>query len=187
MQGISLVNGMRLSFTILFLAVIASCKTPNPASTTKTEKADMKYQDFTSDQGWFTLKLPPNWAQTEEVDGTYVFEDTTDWTGTFRIKPFKYKNKQGNSVSTDDFLDEEYAKNTPLSPKRHSINFFDTVSYKQRVEQDSENFTIYNWLMGKSGIVLICTFTIDAANENTEEGKKELDKAEKIIYSIKTQ
>ena len=148
-------------------------------------KKDMEYQDFTSEQGWFTMKIPPNWSEYDDEEGTYAFFDTSHWTGNFRVTPLKIDGPD-NSDSLKNYIDDDYNKNKDLNPVRSKVNDFNCVSYSKRIDQDGDKQTLYYWVLGKPGFIFICTYTVDTKNEDTADNKAELSKVEKIINSLKT-
>lgn len=123
------------------------------------------------------MKIPADWAQYDDEEGTFAFFDTTHWTGNLRVTPII----ADNSDSLKRYIDHEYNN----SPNRIKVDDFKCVSYVKRIDRGGDKQTLYFWVFGKSEFIFVCSFTIDTKNEDTSVNKKEIDKVEKIIKSIK--
>lgn len=163
---------MKRGLIVFIMVLLISCE------------RNMEYKDFTSEQGWFTMKIPPNWAEYEDEEGTYAFFDTTNWTGNFRVTPLRME-KPNSQDPAKKYIDEEYSENKNLNPIKSTINDFSYVSYTKRPEQNDDNNIIYYWVLGKKDVLFTCSFTINAEKENTADNKVELEKVEKILHSFK--
>ena len=144
----------------------------------------MSHKKFTSRSGWFKLTLPPDWEEYEiDEEDTYAFFNAKDWTGNFRITPFRWANlADPNQDKAAEFILEQLNENEGAT--RIKLGSFDCALYKENVLQDGDELVIYYWIAGKMENLFICSFTINKNQEQTQQNKVEVKTVEDIIKSI---
>lgn len=144
----------------------------------------MEFKKFTSPNSWFVLTIPEEWeASKDEDEGTYGFYNAKEWTGNFRITPFRWTDAIDlNEDKAAQFIADEIKENSDA--KKLMIREFDCAFYKEEIKQDDEDFVIYYWALGRKVNLFLCSFTIKKTNEETEQNKLELELVGEIIKSI---
>ena len=147
----------------------------------------MKYKQFTSDEGWFTITItiPYHWERFEDEEGTYLFNDTEQWKGNFRITPIKLESEDNSRINNfaSNYLAKELNKDKEY--KKVRIGEYDCVYYQKNIVQDGEELIIQYWKTGKKNSIFICSFTIDKAKRLQPEILSEIKIVKQVIASIK--
>ena len=139
----------------------------------------MNYWNFTSDNNWFSLKLPANWAEYDDAENVFAFFNTEKWSGNLRITHFRW---EGVDADTDKaFLyNQSELKDNPgaISIK---LKEWDATFYSK--ETDDKDI-IYYWITGSKNDLFICSFTFDEPFLNTDWHNNELIVVREIIGSL---
>ena len=145
----------------------------------------MPSKNFTSDDKRFTLQLPPNWDEYDDgEENTYAFFNNVKWTGNLRITHFNWPGSNGNSEGkAEKFIEEDLAENAGSS--KIILGNWICAHYTKNLTQQNDDLIIYYWSTGILNDLFICSFTIDKAQENTDENTLELKKVQEIISSLK--
>ena len=144
----------------------------------------MSLEKFISYDNWFSLILPENWSEYDDGDeGTYAFFDTQKWTGNFRITPIRWQSASDITENkASKLIEGELVENE--GAVRKLIGSFDCAYYKKNSIQGDNRSVVYYWVAGIGSNLFICSFTIDAIQENTDQNRLELEKIEEIIQGI---
>ena len=145
----------------------------------------MTHKKFTSRSGWFNLKLPIDWEEYDDdgEEDTYTFFNANNWTGNFRITPFRWTDLvDPNEDKAAEFIAEELNENDGAT--KIKLGDLDCAHYKKDLLQDGDDLVIYYWVVGKKDNLFVCSFTIDKKQEQTEHNKAEVTVVEDIIKSI---
>jgi len=138
---------------------------------------------FTSAQSWFNLTLPDDWSEYEDEEGTYAFFNEKNWTGNFRVTPFRWEQTTNDG---DDkaakYISGELEDNKDAVEIK--LGIFPCAHYKKNLAQEGDEFIIYYWITGLKNNLFICSFTINKEQESTEKNTHELNIVETIIKSI---
>jgi len=146
----------------------------------------MTHKKFTSRSGWFNLTLPTDWEEYDDdgEEDTYAFFNANNWTGNFRITPFRWADLlDPNEDKAGEFIAEELNEND--GAVKIKLEDLDCVHYKKDLLQDGGDLLIYYWVVGKKDNLFVCSFTIDKKQDQTEHNKTELTIVEDIIKSIR--
>ncbi len=137
----------------------------------------MPSKTFKSPFGWFSLKLPKDWDEYEDEEGTCAFFNTKSWTGNLRISAIRIDN---NNI--DEYLQ------TRLSEKGNASQIFlagkQCIFYVEKIQKDGLVETLYWWLMGTKNFLFVCSYTINEDFEFNGKKDKELNTVTEIISSI---
>jgi len=138
----------------------------------------MKYWYFTSINKWFTIKLPENWSEYEDEEGTAAFFNTVKWSGNLRITPLRIGDAE---------IDKTPASVSSINNDNSNaiiikLGDWDAAFYKK---ESSDVCTTFYWTMGTTNFWFVCSFTIDIDFLNTEINAEELIVVEEILGSIK--
>ncbi|TMI70670.1 MAG: DUF3805 domain-containing protein [Bacteroidetes bacterium] len=141
---------------------------------------------FKSQNGWFSLTLPIDWEEyddDETDERTYAFFNIKEWTGNFRITPFRWTNLvHPTEDKAAKYIAKELRKNHGAT--KITLGDFDCTYYRKDFLQDGDDLVIYYWITGKRETLFICSFTIDKKHEETEQSKVEMEIVQDIIRSI---
>jgi hypothetical protein len=145
----------------------------------------MDSNTFTSHSGWFSLTLPKEWAEyDDEVEDTYAFFNTENWTGNFRITPFRFElPTESSEDKAYQFILDEITENEAATEIK--IGDFPCAFYKQDSVGNLGDLVIYYWIIGRMNNLFTCSFTIDKKQEFTNENEAILETVRNIIRSIK--
>lgn len=145
----------------------------------------MKSKTFTSPAGWFSLTLPREWDEYDDgEDGTFAFFNSKKWTGNLRITPFRWAKVENSIVDqAAAHIERELLQNSEA--KRISWGPWLRAHYRETINQDEDMLISYNWLIGHSNNLFLCSFTIDEEQEPTKENKVAIGQVVGIIQSIK--
>lgn len=134
----------------------------------------MSYWEFTSSNGWFSTRLPENWSEYEDEEGTEAFFNTEQWSGNLRITPVRLGGMDidKTTISFNNNQNEIVVKLGDWTASFYS-------------ERSSDDCIIYYWTIGSKSIRFICSFTIDEEFLNTDRNTKELAVVEEVISNIK--
>jgi len=149
------------------------------------------YKKFISQNDWFSIEMPIDWDEyvdTPEVEGTYAFFNTKEWTGNFRITPLKItSDEKNNAVRKNvaaEYVREMRNKNTEYL--LFKVRDFDCTFYKAYSKGEDYDDVIYFWNLGVGCDLIICSFTIYKKMEGTEKTEMELKNTiNKMLESIK--
>lgn len=136
----------------------------------------MDYWQFEDE--WFSIRLPNNWAEYEDEEGTFAFFNTDDWTGNLRITPLRWANKTGDNKAAE-YIKEEAIENEGAVITK--IRDWKAAFYTKSL--DDGNF-MYYWVTGIGNNTFLCSFTVDKSFLNTKKHEEELLIVEDILNSI---
>jgi hypothetical protein len=144
----------------------------------------VKTKTFTSENGWFSMTLPDNWSEYEDEEGTYAFFNTKEWTGNFRITPFRTEKANTSQEETrTSFIENTLKEND--GAVRIKLGDLECAHYKTDIEQDNKKMVMYYWTMWQKNTLFSCSFVIDKKQEHTAINKSELQVVQDMIKSIK--
>lgn len=118
--------------------------------------------------------LPEKWAEYEDDENVNAFFDTENWTGNLRITVIEV-----NKNIDDNYIEEEF-KSRPKAKKIITQNSLTGLKYTE----ESQDGLMYYWQIFHENKLFICSFILNPENDNNLN-KTEIEKVEKIIYSIK--
>jgi len=141
----------------------------------------MNYWDFTSDNNWFSLRLPENWAEYDDEENTFAFFNTEKWSGNLRFTHFRSLNVEEGIDEANQLIHSRLSsKPNALLIKLHE---WDAAFYRQ--ETISEDCIIYYWITGLKNDWFICSFTFDKPFLSTDWHNNEVIVVGEILSSIK--
>jgi hypothetical protein len=135
----------------------------------------MNYWEFNSINGWFSTKLPGNWSEYDDDEGTYAFFNTIEWSGNLRITPVRLSSTKIDKTPTIITPDNN-PNTTVIKLGAWIANFYS--------ERSSDGCIIYYWVIGSTSIWFMCSFTINEEFFNTDRNTKELAVVEEVISNI---
>ena len=137
----------------------------------------MTSKTFTSPNGWFSLKLPANWDEYDDEEGTSAFFNSKSWTGNFRVTPIRWTGlADPNEDKAAKYILAELKENKIATKVK--LGNYDCAFYKNELIQDDTQFIIYYWTTGKGNTAFICSFTIDKKQEATKLNQSELEQVQ---------
>jgi len=136
----------------------------------------MSYWEFTSSNNWFSTKLPKNWSEYEDEEGTYAFFNTDEWSGNLRITPYRWPD---DSDKAPEYIKDELNDNPNAVAIK--IGDWDAAFYSKEAKDDC---LIYFWAMGIRNHLFLCSFTVDKNMVGTEKHDKELNIVENVLNNI---
>lgn len=122
----------------------------------------------------YSIMLPEKWAEYEDDENVNAFFDTENWTGNLRITVIEV-----NKNIDDNYIEEEF-KSRPKAKKIITQNSLTGLKYTE----ESQDGLMYYWQIFHENKLFICSFILNPENDNNLN-KTEIEKVEKIIYSIK--
>jgi hypothetical protein len=146
---------------------------------------NISFKRFESNQGWLIFDYPAYWTQFEEEDGTYMFLDTNEWKGNFRITPLRIDGLNDDSISfnMDKNINDELHKHD--GARLIKIGQKDVVFYSKEIVENQENLTILYWVFGQNKTIIIASFTIDSKRIQNKEIEKEILNCKKVLEIMK--
>jgi hypothetical protein len=148
----------------------------------------MEYKTFIADNKLFKLDLPEDWDQYDDEDdddNAYAFFNakSPEWRGNLRITLFIGKPLSGKASSmVSDIIESQLYENDKA--ERIKIANFDCAHYKDQIEDDDEELSIWYWTFGVDNILFICSFTAPGYEQTPQQQMTGFDVAEKILHSI---
>jgi hypothetical protein len=141
----------------------------------------MDYWDFISDNNWFGIKLPGNWAEYDDDEDLFAFFNTEKWSGNLRITHFRIENVESGTDEANQRI-HSTLNNKPgaLLIKLGELN---AAFYSQ--ETINGECIIYFWVTGAKNDWFICSFTFDKPFLGTDWHNNELIVVSEILASIK--
>lgn len=126
---------------------------------------------YISPGGWFSLEYPENWNEFKDTEDTFLFYNSINWEGNFRISAFKGSS---SDYANCCIKDELKTNSTSVSVK---IGQWNCAYSSETFQENGAWYTTHIWITGFGQICFECTFTV-------EKGGKRMI-AEEIIRSIK--
>ena len=93
---------------------------------------------FVSPGGWFSLEYPATWAESEDLEGTFLFFNPNKWNGNFRISAFRTKSNAQQCVKQE-------LKKRPESVSVR-IGEWDCAYSSMDIEDDGMPYTTHFWV-----------------------------------------
>ncbi len=140
----------------------------------------MNYWDFTSDNNWFSLKLPENWAEYDDEDNVFAFFNTEKWSGNLRISHLRRQNDEKEVNDASFYTGSEFADKPGVMKVK--LGDWDATFYSKGT---NEGDIIYFWATGSKNDLFICSFTFDKPFLGTDWHNNELIAVGEILGSIK--
>ena len=144
----------------------------------------MDTKTFISPSKWFQFEQPTDWIYEDEEEGTYLFYNTVDWKGSFRITPLKIKGDDNLSIvqKVKEYVNDELNKND--GAQIITIGDKEMVHYSKKIQQDNDELQIDYWVFGLETTLFLCSFMIDFGSDNDKKVKKEIEKCKNSLASI---
>jgi hypothetical protein len=140
----------------------------------------MNYWNFTSDNNWFRLKLPENWAEYDDEENTFAFFNTEKWSGNLRITHRRWENVE-EGIDKASLYNQSELTDSP-GAILVKLNKWDATFY---IKEANEGDIIYFWITGSKNDLFICSFTFDKPFLHTHWHNDELIVVSEIPGSIK--
>lgn len=126
---------------------------------------------YISPGGWFSLEYPKNWNEFQDTEETFLFYNSANWEGNFRISAFKGAS---SDYANSCIEDELKTNSTSVSVK---IGQWNCAYSSETFQENGAYYTTHIWVTGIGQICFECTFTIEKGGKRTV--------AEEIIRSLK--
>lgn len=144
---------------------------------------NMGCQLFIPEQGIFSICLPSSWTRYEDKEGTYVFFDSTNWSGNFRITPLLFEKSNKNERVA--YLENIFQKNKQKDAARIIIKENQCITFKDSIDyEENEELVIYYWFLQKEDFVFAFSFAIEKTMDFTEKNSLELEKVVEAIHTL---
>ena len=140
----------------------------------------MNYWEFTSDNNWFSLKLPENWAEYDDEENVFAFFNTEKWSGNLRITHFRWEDEDAGDDKALSHI--QSALNDNPDAVSVKLNAWDATFYSK---ETTDGGIIYYWIIGSKNDLFICSFSFDKPFLNTTWHNDELIVVKEIIGSLK--
>jgi len=141
----------------------------------------MNYRDFTSDNNWFSLKIPENWSEYEDEEDIFAFFNTERWSGNLRISHLRWTDVADDRDGAAFYNQSEYSN----KPGAIEVKLGDWDSTFYSDETIDGKCIIYFWYTGSKNDLFICSYTFDKPFLNLDWHNNEVIVVREILSSIK--